>query len=181
VRLRYALPLAQTALAVALISQSRRELAAAHIHAGTVPAYSLLVLINPPPVMLRSLWFDHVDNVWSNDGLFVASIGLFWYLVGLSIDFYQKSKTKFPLPLRIPADLVFIALGPYFIWLFRRVDVAHMLWRWKGPALVCVFCWLLGPAFIFGRDLIHCLRCKGSPPASPPRTAEINDANTSGG
>jgi hypothetical protein len=48
--------------------------------------------------------------------------------------------------------------GPCLWWLCRNVDVAHMLWPWRAPALACVFFWLLGPAFIFGRDLMNCLR-----------------------
>lgn len=53
----------------------------------------------------------------------------------------------------VTADLALVALGPYFMWVLKRVDVADMPWRWEAPALATVLCWLLGPAFIFGRDL----------------------------
>ncbi len=66
------MPLAQMALAVALIWRSRRELAAAHIHVGRTPAFDLLLLINPPAAILRSAWFNYVDYPWS-DATFVAS------------------------------------------------------------------------------------------------------------
>jgi hypothetical protein len=158
------------ALAAALIWQSRRELAAAHIHAGKTPSFSLLVLINPPATLLRSVWFNYVDNPWSNDATFVASIGMFWYLVALSVDYWQKRNTLLLFtskPLRVAADLALIALGLYFVWLVKGVDVADMPWQWEAPALTSVFCWLLGPAFIFGRDLVHCVRRRGSPPSSP--------------
>jgi hypothetical protein len=170
VRIKYALPLAQIALAVALIWGSRREIAAAHIPVGSTPAFDLLVLINPPASMLRSAWLNYVDYRWS-DVMFVASIGVFWYIIGLSIDYWQKRKTLLPFtwnPLRVTADLALIALGPYFMWVLKRVDVADMPWQWEAPALATVSCWLLGPAFIFGRDLIHCFRHRGSPPAASP-------------
>jgi hypothetical protein len=170
VRIKYALPLAQMALAVALIWLSRRELAAAHIQVGRTPAFDLLALINPPAAILRSAWFNYVDYPWS-DVMFVASIGVFWYLIALSIDYWQKRKTILLFtrnPLRVTADLALIALGPYFMWVLRRVDVADMPRQWEAPALSAVFCWLLGPAFIFGRDLILCFRRKGPPPATSP-------------
>jgi hypothetical protein len=155
------------ALAVALLWRSRRELAAMHLLGGTTNYFALLVLINPPAAMLRNVWFNYVDIPWS-DVMFVASIGLFWYWVGLNINSWQKRRTLLMftwVPLRVIGDLVLIAFGPYFIWFLRRLDVADMPWQWEAPALACVFCWLLGPAFIFGRDLIHCLR-KASRPAS---------------
>ncbi len=156
VRFKYALPLTQMALAVALIWLSRRELAEAHAYSPT-PAFGLVVLINPPAAILRSLWFYHVDSSGWSDVLFVVSIGVFWWLVGLGMSYWRMFTWK---PLRITTDLALIALGPYFIWLLGRVDVAHMPWRWEVPALGAVFCWLLGPAFIFGRDVIHCNRRK---------------------
>jgi hypothetical protein len=166
VRIKYALPLAQMALAVALIWLSRRELAAAHTVGGHTPAFGLLILINPPVAMLRGLWFNYVYDPWSDHVMFVASIGVFWYLVGLGIDYWQKRKTLLLFtrkPLRVTADLALIAVGPYFIWLLRSVDVANMPWQLETPALAVVFCWFLGPAFIFGRDLIHFLRSKAPP------------------
>jgi hypothetical protein len=169
VRTKYALPLAQMALAVALIWRSRQELVAAHIHFGSTPAFDLLALINPPATILRSAWFNYVDYPWS-DALFISSIGVFWYLIGLSVDYWRKRKALLLLTwklLRVTADLALIALGPYFIWFLKRVDVADMPWQWEAPALATVFFWLLGPAVIFGRDLIHCFRRKGSPPATP--------------
>jgi hypothetical protein len=170
VRLKYALPLVQMALAIALIWESRRELAAVQFHAGTTPSFSLLVLINPPPTWLRGVWFNYVDNPWFDVVIFVASIGVFWYLIGLSADYWPKRNTLLLFtrkPLRVTADLALIALGPYFVWLVESVDVAHLPWQWKAPAWASVFCWLLGPAFIFGRDLIDCIRHKALPPSSP--------------
>ena len=180
VRLKYALPLAQMALAVALIWQSFRELAGAHIKGGSTPAFGLLVLINPPAAMLRRLWFNYVDNPWDNV-MFVASVGVFWCLVGFSIDSWQKLLLFTWKPLRVAADLVLIALGPYFIWFLGRVDVADMPWQWRAPALAVVFCWLLGTPFIFGRELIHCLRRNGSPPARLAPKGELKDTDPSRG
>jgi hypothetical protein len=170
VTIKYSLPLAQMALAATLIWLSRRELAAAHLVGGRTPAFGLLILINPPAAMLRGLWFSYVNNPWS-DLIFVASIGVSWYLIGVGIDYWQKRKTL-PLftwkPLRVTSDLALIALGLYFIWELSRIDVADMPWQLEAPALVTFFLWLFGPLFIFGRDLIHCFRRKGSPPATSP-------------
>jgi hypothetical protein len=165
-KLKYALPLAQMALAVALIWWHHWELARMRHPAGVTGPFTLLVLINAPAAMVRMLWFNYVDDPW-DEMLLVASIGVFWYLVGLILDYWQRQDTFLLLtwkPIRVAADLALIALGPYFIWLLRRVDVADMPWQWEAPALACVFGWLLGPAFIFGRDLIQCIRSKGSPP-----------------
>jgi hypothetical protein len=166
VRLKYALPLAQMALAAALLWQFRREVGQPPKSGYPLPALDLLLLINPPLAILSRVWVSYVGTLWS-DATQVALVGAFWWLVGLILDSWQRIFLLTRKPLRVAADLALIVLGPYFVWFVGRVDVAHMPLQWQAPALASVFCWLLGPAFIFGRDLIRCIRRKGAPPASP--------------
>jgi len=163
VRLKYGLPLAQMALAVALLWWSNRWLTAAiqiNDSPSTAPAFTLLVFINAPAALARALWFRHVDGLW-DDVMFVASIGMSWCWVALNINSWQERSTLLLftwVPLRLAADLLLIALSGCFVWFSRRIDIAHLPWQWLVPTLTSALIWSVGPVFVFGGDLIHCLR-----------------------
>ncbi len=136
---------------------AHRDMAAMRHPPRNTGPFTLLVFINPPAAMARSLWLKCVDNPW-DEILLVASIGVLWYWVGLNVNSWQKRRTLLmftSVPLRVVTDLALMAFSSYFLWFFRNFDVAHLPWQWRTPELALVLCWLVGPPFIFGRDLIQ--------------------------
>lgn len=163
VRLKYALPLAQMALAVVLLWLSRRlEATWTGAYTGSDPPYTLLLFLNPPAVLARALWADSVLGLPS-DTMFVASIGISWYWIALNIRPWRERRAL-PLftrpPLRITADLLLVSLSVCFLALARRISVGHMEWQWRYTILACILAWFLGPIFLFARDLLHYFRRK---------------------
>jgi len=164
-RLEYALPLAQMALAVYLLwwtYQCQAAFKRIYDAPPIPPAFTFLVFMNAPANLLRWTWFYHVNGVWS-DAMFVASIGLLWYWVALNIHSWHERRSPVIFswaPMRVMADLALVAMGLSIAWGFRNVDVAHLPWLWRIPVVTFLVVWSLGPVVVFGRDLIHCLRRK---------------------
>lgn len=161
--LKYALPLAQMALAACLLLWTYQCQAAFRrlYDAPPVPRpFTLLVFLNAPANLVRWTWFYHVRGVWS-DALFVGSIGLLWYWVALNIYAWRERKSLILpawAPIRVMADLALIATGPIIAWALRSVDIAELPWLWRIPVAAFLVIWSLGPVVIFGNDLIQCLR-----------------------
>lgn len=79
--LRYALPITQMLLAVALWWCSNQwQLAVRHIYdaAGPAPSFDLLLIVSWPVALVRTLWARHLPYLW-DEATSVAAIGLFWY------------------------------------------------------------------------------------------------------
>lgn len=162
-KLRYALPLAQMALAVALLHWSDVWLRAAMRVAdspGVPPALTALRCINAPVVLVRGLWNPLVRYPW-DDAIFVATIGIFWYWVALNIQSWRQRGTVLLfgwVPLRITTDLVLIGLGVFVCFVFGTASYLPLEGLWAWFLRISVLAWSLGSVFLFGRDLIQCLR-----------------------
>ncbi len=171
VKVKYALPLAQMLLAVVSIAWFYRWVAIAdriYDVAGTPAPFDLILLINAPVSLARNLFY-HINPEWS-DAMYVASIGILWHWVVLNIDSWRERRKVFLfawVPLRIAADVALIWLGPYCLWQFRNIDVAHFPWQWCVPSLASILLWSCGLPFIFGYDLIRCFRRKISRAPGP--------------
>jgi hypothetical protein len=167
-KLKYALPLAQMALAVWLLHQSDLwYLAHRRLDApGRSPASILLWSINAPVAEVSTLWQRYVEWPW-DVVISVAVIGMFWYWIALSIQSWRERRK--PLffawrPLRIAADLLLIATGASLAWFGVLIGGLHdtyiPLWiQWS-----CLL-WSLVFLVIFGRDLILCFFRKSPRPA----------------
>ncbi len=180
VRLKYALPLGQMALAVVFLRLIFLwDVAASMAHAdmpGKHPAFWLLLCLHLPIMLiLKPLLFGSLPDA----ALFVAAIGVFWYCIALLIQRYNERRTVFPrawIALRIAADGVLIAmptcLGLLLVLEFIENARDHRgintfpwsdeVWRWCVPTYGSLLMWILGPIFIFGSDLVRCLR-RGRP------------------
>ena len=172
VRLKYALPAVQIALAVLSVRQSFLwDIAARGNDApGKHPAFKLLICINlPVSVVLKPILVLPGPTLWDSV-MFVTAIGMFWYWIALRIQRYKERRTLFLfawLPLRITTDMFLIALGASLAWLLivEARDYPHnspispnILGWWFVPTFTSLLLWALGPIFIFGSDLIWCLR-----------------------
>jgi hypothetical protein len=164
VKLKYVLPLAQMALAVVLLRLSYLWMRTiTHSDSpGPDPAFSLLLSINAPAALARTLWSHRLPYLWDNV-TFVAAIGMFWYWIALNIQSWRERRRTLLLfawtPLRIGADLLVIAGGVCLVWLcLDAMSGPHVPWLWFVPTSILI--WSVGPMFFFGRDLIHCVRRK---------------------
>ncbi len=171
-KLRYALPLLQVILAVALLVWAERwEIA--HMRQdmpGVPPAFILLSVINFPVAMLRGLvirilsllrplLLPYLWGRWGDIAL-VAAIGMFWFWVSLNIECWHQSRRVFMFswrPLRIAGDTIAVGVG--VTWPF-------VYWHQGRPAplssvelLLFVPCLLWSAALIlfFGRDFAQFL------------------------
>jgi len=177
VRLKYALPLGQMALAVVFLRLIFLWDVATRMDdmPGKHPAFLLLIYLHLPLMfVLKPLLFGRLAEL----ALLVAAIGVFWYCIALLIHRHNERGTVFPtgwVALRIAADVVLIAipmcLGLLFIESVRDYPNIYALprsfegWSWFLPTYGSVLMWILGPIVIFGSDLIRFLR-RGSPQAA---------------
>lgn len=164
-KLRYALPLLQVLLAVALLVWSERW-ERAHIRQdmpGFPPAFIPLAAINFPLVMLRTLMSRHFPFLWGRwgDVALVIAIGVFWYWMSLNIESWHQSRRVFMFswkPLRLAGDTIAVGFGA--IWPFVFVSrylvpppVSPTEWLLNVPALL----WSGALILLFGRDFVQCL------------------------
>jgi len=165
VKLKYALPLAQMAVAVWLLQWSHLWLRAAHRAGagviGPAPPFTLLESINAPVALFR---YMNVPVPW-DDEIFIATIGVFWYWLALNIQSWRERRTLLLFawkPLRIAADLLLIAMGAclglfcIFVMTGGLHPFGYATWPWLIPIWVSLFMWSLGSLFFLGRDLLHC-------------------------
>jgi hypothetical protein len=161
VRLKYALPLAQMALAVVFLRLTILWIMATRGDdaPGQHPAFHLLLYLNLPimPILKRLLFGSLLDLA-----LLVAAIGVFWYCIALLIHRYKERGTVFPtgwVALRMAADVVLIAmptcLGPLFVLEFienakdypaiNTFPWSDEVWWWCVPTYGALLMWILGP------------------------------------
>jgi hypothetical protein len=167
VKLKYALPFGQMALAVVLLRLIFLWDVATRMDdmPGDHPAFLLLLYLHLPlMLLLRRLVFGSLP-------VLVAAIGMFWYWVVLLVHRYRERGTVFPagwMALRIVADVVLIAVPACLGWLFieeiRGYPNIYVLqrslveWSWFIPTYGSLLMWILGPIFVFGNDLVQCFR-----------------------
>lgn len=165
VKLRYALPLAQMALAVALFHWSDVWYAAdrTHLYSRISPPSLVLLLINAPVFLVRGFYNRYIPPLWDRV-ILIATIGLFWYWVDLNVEFWRERKTILQfasVPFRIAADLLLIGLSVSLLIVLGTAPLYEGPWRWFTR--ISVLSWSLGPIFLFTRDLIQCIRANRTP------------------
>lgn len=165
VKLRYILPMGQMILAFVTIWWYNIWIHLAERiqdFPGKPVGYNAVLLMNAPVSVARHLFYD-LSPRWS-DAMYVVSVGLLWYWVGLNMDFWYQRRTIVVFrwaPLRIATDLLLIGWGPYSVWQYRNIDIVHVArfdWPWFVPDFASCLVWGLGPSLIFGRDLVQCFR-----------------------
>jgi hypothetical protein len=163
VKLRYALPAVQMAVAVGLIWWSDQWFKAQmrlQDMPGPAPAFTLCISINAPIALPRALLFRHVSGLWDCAIVVLATGGL-WYWVALNIESLRREGKVLMfrwLPLRLGGDLLLIAMGAFWgiAWLPEaRRNLAPWPWSWMPAVLGSLLVWSLGLIFFFGRDFIQ--------------------------
>lgn len=164
VKLRYVLPLAQMALAVVFLRWSDLWMRAAmrvnHMP-GPAPAFTLLMSMNPPVALVRGFLYWHWSPLWDRI-LSVTTIGALWYWVALNIDSWRERRAILQfawVPLRMGTDLMVTAIGACLGFFCVASMMSSLLpLPWLVPTYASLLIWSLGPMFIFGRDLVYCVR-----------------------
>lgn len=170
-KLKYALPLAQIAMALTLLIEDAFWWQPNHsLSSGPSPYFSVLVAINAPAVIARAFWFLHVPQ-WCDYAALLVTIGLLWYWVALNVHSWQKERRAwtFSRPvLRFIADAALVGLGVLFAYLVycdlsRSYNPPPSL-GWAGFSIYEVLraAWSAFLIFFFGCDLIRSIRIKRS-------------------
>jgi hypothetical protein len=170
-KLKYVLPLAQIALALALLVWDRqwtRQMRLSDMP-GPSPASTLLTAINFPVAILQMLYSQYLFNWRWDPVIFFLSVGLLWYWVSLNILSWRESRTVYTFsspPLRITGDAIVSGLSLFFIFkLCQEISVAYVRWwrplQWASRLIDLAWCVTL--VFFFGRDLLqHFRRSRGT-------------------
>jgi hypothetical protein len=162
-KLEYALPVTQVAVAVFLRHQSELwiTLTRRMDMPGPGAAAIVLDLINLPIAVLRGVWWRAFDVYWP-DWIFVAMLAVFWYWVGRGIESRLTRRT----PLAIKAQLARIAVDALltvssllFIF-FGRADIRSYPGWYVVPAVVFSLVWIFVPPFLLCSDLFSIGRRK---------------------
>jgi hypothetical protein len=160
-KLKYAIPLAQVALAVGLLTwsylwygaQARNDMP------GTAPAFTFLVSINAPVALLRAFLYRHLPGYW-DDVTFILAIGLFWYWIALNILRWRERRSlvifAWP-PLRLFVDFLMIADGAFLGWFYILHGFGFLTWWWFVPCSAFYWAWCLALIVFFSRDFISCV------------------------
>ena len=169
-KLRYALPLLQVLLAVALLVWTERWERAlmGQDMSGVPPPFILLIAINFPLAIPRTLMFRYfslhrpllLPYLWGRWGdiALVTAIGMFWYWVSLNIESWHQSRRVFMFswkPLRLAGDTIAVGVGVIWPFVFGYLVPPFPSTDW----LLFVPCLLWSAALIllFGRDFAQCL------------------------
>ena len=177
-KLKYALPLVQTLVALALLVWTDRwERALMRIQdmPGTHPSFTLLIAINAPLAMPRMLVFRYLSGWWDDITLVVA-VAAFWYWVSLNIESLRHGRGVFMfswMPLRLAGDTVAVGIGAmwaFVLWRSPSYDLPPLVsltgWLWFVPCICLPILWSAALILLFGRDLVHCLLHSKSKPDS---------------
>jgi hypothetical protein len=169
-KLKYALPLVQTLVAVALLVWTDRwERALMRIDdmPGTPPSFTLLVAINAPLAVPTALAFRYLLGSW-NDATVVVAIAVFWYWVGLNIESWRQRRRILMFswtPLRLSGDAIGVGIGvvcalvlshDFVLYGFPRVP-SLTGWLWFIPCTSLPIAWSVVLILLFGRDCVCCL------------------------
>jgi hypothetical protein len=175
-KLKYTLPIVQTLVAVALLVWSdrwQRALMRTGDMLASPPSFTLLIAINAPLAIPRSLVFEHLPGWWDYITLVVA-IAVFWYWVSLNIESWQQNRRLFLfswMPLRLVGDTIAIGIGVMWalvLWRGSRYSLPPHLsfrdWLWFVPCACLPILWSAVLILLFGRDFVSCLlRSKAKP------------------
>jgi hypothetical protein len=175
-KLKYTLPIVQTLAAVALLVWSdrwQRALMHTNCMPDPPPSFTLLIAINAPLAIPRSLVFEHLPGWWDYITLVVA-IAVFWYWVSLNIESWQQNRRLFLfswMPLRLVGDTIAIGIGVMWalvLWRGSRYSLPPHLsfrdWLWFVPCACLPILWSAVLILLFGRDFVSCLlRSKAKP------------------
>jgi|HubBroStandDraft_6_1064221.scaffolds.fasta_scaffold72462_3 hypothetical protein len=175
-KLKYTLPIVQTLAAVALLVWSdrwQRALMHTSCMPDPPPSFTLLIAINAPLAIPRSLVFEHLPGWWDYITLVVA-IAVFWYWVSLNIESWQQNRRLFLfswMPLRLVGDTIAIGIGVMWalvLWRGSRYSLPPHLsfrdWLWFVPCACLPILWSAVLILLFGRDFVSCLlRSKAKP------------------
>src|SRR5580692_11518596 len=175
-KLKYTLPIVQTLAAVALLVWSdrwQRALMHTSCMPDPPPSFTLLIAINAPLAIPRSLVFEHLPGWWDYITL-VVEIAVFWYWVSLNIESWQQNRRLFLfswMPLRLVGDTIAIGIGVMWalvLWRGSRYSLPPHLsfrdWLWFVPCACLPILWSAVLILLFGRDFVSCLlRSKAKP------------------
>ncbi len=168
-RLKFALPLVQTLVAVVLMvwtSRWERALMRFQDMPGTPPSFTILIAINAPLAMPRMLVYRYLPGWW--DGItFVVAIAVFWYWVALNIESWRRSRRPFMFswtPSRLVGDTIAVGIGVMWIFVLlhnRAYSLPPLFsftdWLWFVPCISLPILWSAILILPFGRDLVECL------------------------
>jgi hypothetical protein len=166
VKLRYALPAVQIAVAAGLLWWSDQWFKAQmrlQDMPGLAPAFTLCISINAPIALPRALLFRHLSAYWDYVVL-VLAVGVLWYWVALNIESLRRGGNVLMfrwVPLRLAGDLLLIAMGAFWgiAWVPEaRRSLTYWPWAWMPCVLGFLVAWSFALIFFFGRDFIRCLR-----------------------
>ncbi len=162
-KLKHALPLVQTFVAVSLLVWTDRwERALMRIYdmPGNPPSFTLLIAINAPLATPRALVFPHLPGLWREISFVLAISGL-WYWVALNIEFWQQRRRILMFswtPLRLLGDIIGVAIG-LMCALVPSHDFVQWL-RYGFPPVLSLTGWLWFvpctclPILWFARDFV---------------------------
>jgi hypothetical protein len=159
-KLKYALPLAQTALAIGLLMWSYLwdRAQRGNDMPGPAPAFKLLVSINAPVGLLRAFLYRHLPDYW-DDVTFILAIGLFWYWIALNILRFREGRSPVMFawpPLRLFADLLMIASGAFLGWFSIVNGLGFLTWWWFVLCSAFYWVWCVVLIVFFGWDFLRC-------------------------
>jgi hypothetical protein len=175
-KMKYVLPSVQMLLAVALLVWTYYWERALMRHAdmpGTPPSFTLLISINAPLAIPRSLVFRYLPGWWDEITLILA-IGMLWYWVALTIESWQQSRRVCIfayLPLRVTGDVIALGLGGLLVC---GILLGHRTlgfpphswadWLLSVPSLCLMILWAAVLIIFFGRDLVDCVLPRATAP-----------------
>lgn len=187
VKLKYALPVVQMALALALLQwNSVWDRAAQRIcdMPKDSPAFHFLLSLNAPVALVQALWnaliYGSGLRLWPalilEWAAITATIGLFWHWVALNIHSWRSRRTVVLFrrrPVRLACDLLLIVDGASWglygagngVTNARFAIVLHgscfgpTVWAWWLPVVSAglYFAWAAILIYVFGRDLVQCV------------------------
>jgi hypothetical protein len=178
-----AIVLVQAAVAWTLIWYDHvLQAAAMHrcdVPGASSPAFSILLAINLPLAIPRTIWDRYLPFPWSQTLLIVA-VGVLWGWVALNVNAWREHRIAFVPkwdPLRFVVDflLIFLALISLFVTgvllegvgAFSPFDPHSFdcygadFWSHLMPMVIVAcssFAWCFWLFFFFGRDLLYCVR-----------------------
>lgn len=160
-RFKYALPVAQIAIAVFLLHQCQLWIIMTRRDdmPGPGPAAALLALINVPVALLRGVWFRSFDRFWP-DWIFVVALAIFWSWVGREIESRLDRRMQVTIKsqlARLVTDVLLTVSGVSLIWL-GHIEFRSFPWPYFIPSLLFSWFWIFGPPVLLGYDLFPLAR-----------------------